>query len=60
MGWHYVQTGDYAAARSWFERSRRLQGGDNRMADSYLGILSRRMLEAANEPGAVSRNRNGQ
>ncbi len=53
MGWHYVQTGDYAAARTWFERSKRLQGRDNTMADSYLGIINRRMLEAAAEPGAT-------
>ena len=24
IGWHYVQTGDYAAARPWLERSLRL------------------------------------
>ena len=56
MGWHYVQTGDYAAAKTWFERSRRLQGKDNVMADSYLGITTRRMLEMATEPAATLRN----
>lgn len=47
MGWHYVQTGDYAAARVWFERSKRLHWQDNRIADSYLGIVTQRLLEAA-------------
>ena len=26
IGWHYVQTGNYAAARPWLERSLRLNG----------------------------------
>ncbi|MCX7866438.1 MAG: O-antigen ligase family protein [Limisphaera sp.] len=47
MGWHYVQKGQYASARPWFERSRRLQWKDNPMADRYLEIVRRRLLEAA-------------
>ena len=47
IGWHYVQLGNYAAAKPWFERSRHLQWKDNRMADSYLEIVRRKMLEAA-------------
>ena len=47
VGWHYVQTGDYAAARTWFERSRRLQFEGNKIAESYLKIVNRRMLEQA-------------
>jgi len=29
IGWHYIQTGNYAAARPWFERSLRLEWRDN-------------------------------
>ena len=47
MGWHYVQTGDYAAARVWFERSKRLQAQNNGISDSYLNIVQRRLLEGA-------------
>ncbi|MDB6023082.1 MAG: O-antigen polymerase [Pedosphaera sp.] len=49
IGWHYVQIGDYAAARSWFERSRQLEWGkeDNRVAHEYLPIVERRLKEAA-------------
>ncbi|MEI9863264.1 MAG: tetratricopeptide repeat protein [Limisphaerales bacterium] len=32
IGWHYVQTGDYAAARPWLQRSLRLQWKDNQIA----------------------------
>jgi hypothetical protein len=46
-GWHYVQTGDYAAARSWFERSHRLEWKDNEISDNYLPIVERRLQEAA-------------
>jgi hypothetical protein len=47
MGWHYVQVGDYAAARVWFERSKRLQSENNGISDSYLKIVQRRLLEGA-------------
>ncbi|HXT12940.1 MAG TPA: O-antigen ligase family protein [Candidatus Angelobacter sp.] len=47
MGWHYVQAGDYAAARVWLERSHFLQPYDNPIADSYLKIAEDRMLEDA-------------
>lgn len=50
MGWHYVQEEDYAAARVWFERSKRLQANDNPIADSYLQIVSRKLLETATNP----------
>jgi O-antigen ligase len=52
MGWHYFQTGDYAAARSWFERSYRLHAEENLIANSYLQIVTDRMLKRAAEPGA--------
>lgn len=52
MGWHYVQTGDYAAARVWFERSKRLEWNDNPIADSYLPIVNQKLLEAASKSGS--------
>jgi tetratricopeptide (TPR) repeat protein len=47
IGLHYVQSGDLAAARSWFERSLRLHGQNNPIARNYLPIVNKRMLEAA-------------
>jgi hypothetical protein len=47
VGLHYVEMGDFAAARSWFERSLRLQGQNNVIASSYLPIMNARMLEVA-------------
>jgi tetratricopeptide (TPR) repeat protein len=47
IGLHYVQSGDFAAARSWFERSLRLQGPNNLIARNYLQIVQSRLLEAA-------------
>ena len=47
MGWHYVQMGNYAAARSWFERSLRLESQNNLIARSYLEITKRRLVEGA-------------
>jgi O-antigen ligase len=47
IGLHYVQLGDFAAARPWFERSLRLQRENNVLARSYLQIVQSRMLEAA-------------
>ncbi|MDB6110538.1 MAG: O-antigen polymerase [Pedosphaera sp.] len=47
IAWHYVQTGDYAAARTWFERSRRLEWVGNDVADNYLKIVEQRLGEAA-------------
>ena len=47
IGLHYVQLRNYAAARSWFERSLRLQWKENAVARSYLQIVNSRLLEAA-------------
>jgi Flp pilus assembly protein TadD len=46
IGLHYVQTGDYAAAKPWFERSLQLEG-NNPIARNYLQIVISRMQEAA-------------
>ena len=47
MGWHYVQLGQYAAAKPWLERSHRLQWKENSIADNLLGIVNRRLAEGA-------------
>ena len=47
IGWHYVQTGDYAAARSWLARSVRLNYQDNVIGRSYLEICERKLVENA-------------
>ncbi len=51
MGWHYVQVKDYAAAKVWFERSLRLMGRDNTIAESYLQIVNRKLIEGAATQG---------
>jgi len=50
-GWHYVQTGDLAAARTWFERSTGLEWlvSVNQIAYPYLPIVERRLKEAAQQ-----------
>jgi len=48
IGWHYFQTGDYAAARSWFVRSLRLESREeNVIARSYLEIVDQKLVEKA-------------
>lgn len=49
IGRHYVESGDFAAARAYFERSWRLQWIDNPIAESYLEIVNRRLAETAAE-----------
>ncbi len=46
QGWHLAQTGDFAAAKPWFQRSLRLKYGDNQLATSYLHIIEQREKEA--------------
>jgi O-antigen ligase len=53
IGWHYVQTGDYAAARPWLQRSLRLQWVDNGAAASYLEITERKLIENASGQGLL-------
>jgi tetratricopeptide (TPR) repeat protein len=47
IGLHYVELGDYAAAKEWFERSWRLNFTDNPIAQSYINLCIARMEEAA-------------
>jgi len=46
LGWHFVQTEDYATAKLWFERSYRIKWWDNPIADSYLTIINRKFKDA--------------
>lgn len=56
VGLHYVSLGNYAAARPFFERSRRLQWKNNPIADSYVKIVNERILESAtNNAGDLRR-----
>jgi O-antigen ligase len=51
IGWHYVQIGDYAAARAWFQRSLRLQNQSG-MAQKYLEeICEPKLLENTEKQG---------
>lgn len=47
IGWHYVQTGDYAAARRYFERSMMLGGSEAMTARNYLEICNQKQAEKA-------------
>jgi tetratricopeptide (TPR) repeat protein len=47
IGWHYVQAGNYAAARPWLKRSLRLHWQQNGPAASYLEITERKLIEKA-------------
>ena len=47
IGWHYVQAGDYAAARPWLQRSLRLQWQDNQIANSYLDLAEQKLRDNA-------------
>jgi O-antigen ligase len=47
IGWHYAQAGDYAAARPWLQRSLRLQLHDNPIAESYLALVEKKLVENA-------------
>ena len=47
IGWHYVQVGDYPAAREWLERSMQLEWDKNVIAQSYLDLVGRKLLENA-------------
>jgi O-antigen ligase len=54
VGWHYFQTGDYAAAKAWFERSLRLEWHEgNFIARSYLKLAEQKLAENASGNSAV-------
>lgn len=47
IGIHYFESGDYAAALPWFERSARLMWQSNQIAHSYIPIANRLLLQKA-------------
>jgi Flp pilus assembly protein TadD len=47
VGVHYVEIGDLAAARVWFERSLRLEGQNNHIAQNYLVLVNARLIQSA-------------
>ncbi|MGA2854352.1 MAG: O-antigen ligase family protein [Verrucomicrobiota bacterium] len=47
IGWHYIQVGDYLAAREWLERSLRLEWSRNVIGHSYLGWVEQKLVENA-------------
>ncbi len=47
LGLHYVESGDFAAARSCFERSLRLECNENYIAVNFLPRVEQRLAEAA-------------
>jgi len=47
IGWHYLQTGDYPAAKVWCERSLRLKWSDNPIASSCLKVAEQKLAEQA-------------
>jgi O-antigen ligase len=47
IGLHYMESGDYSAAKPWFERSMRLQEDPIKTAAPYLQIANTRLIEAA-------------
>jgi hypothetical protein len=53
VGWHYVQAGNWAAARPWLERSLRLEGRGNNMARFYLDTVERKLVENASGQGVL-------
>lgn len=52
IGWHYIQTGDYPAARSWFQRSVRLEWNDNPIARNYLDLIKQKLTQQTAGTGA--------
>ncbi len=54
IGLHYVQLGDFAAARPWFERSIRMEWQDNPIPRNYLPLINSRLMDATtNQLNAV-------
>jgi O-antigen ligase len=51
VGWHHVQTGEWAQAKQWFERSIAVKWWANWIAYRYLGIVNRQL---AQEPAAAA------
>lgn len=50
QGWHFVQTEDYASAKTRFERSLQIKWWDNPIAQNYLAIVNRKLQEVPPKP----------
>jgi O-antigen ligase len=46
IGMHFVQSGDFAAARMWFERSLRLERKQNSTAENWYNLSDRKLSES--------------
>jgi len=53
IGWHYIQVGDYLAAREWLERSLRLEWDENIIAHSYLDWVEHKLAQDASGKGLI-------
>ena len=52
VGWHYVQAGDYPAARVCLQRALRLEPNVNPMAFNYWDIVQNKLIQqASGQPG---------
>jgi O-antigen ligase len=53
VGYHFVQAGNYAAARLWFERSLRLLGRENDTAIFYYPFCNQKLAESATNQSSL-------
>ena len=51
IGLHFIEAGEFAAARPWFERSLMLEAHGNPIAERYLKIANERLLQDASALG---------
>jgi tetratricopeptide (TPR) repeat protein len=54
IGLHYVESGDYAAAKSYFERSLLLEPYKNPIARNWREVVLRKLLEEASAENALN------
>lgn len=54
IGLHYVETGNWAAAKPWFERSLRLRQTENPIAENYLELARTQLLQSATNSAATA------
>ena len=54
IGLHYVESGDYAAAKSYFDRSIRLHPYNNPIARNWREVVVRKLLEDASQENTIN------
>ena len=54
IGLHYVESGDYAAAKSYFDRSLLLEPYHNPIARNWREVVVRKLLEGASEENGLN------